>query len=128
MNLKYSFSFFNTENSELKTFSFFNEETLLFNYTKLDTHLQRSLEFNEDIDERCFLRTRQNLTPIKFTPFQKQGELNKFISPNFINENHKRIIGSSRTLNYDTTLAINSESKLFEFVNPYRNLDKFIIF
>jgi len=61
------------------------------------------------------LKAKINLTPIKFTPFAKQGELNKFLSPNFLNENNKRP-GSSRMLNYDATLTISGESKLIEFV------------
>ena len=107
-------------NDELKNFNFFNEETLIFNYTKLDTHLQKNLEFTDDIDERCFLKAKSNLTPIKFTPFQKQGEINKFLSPNFLNDGpYKKKPGSSRMLNYDTTLTISGQSKLNELVKIF---------
>lgn len=88
----------------------------MFNYNKLENFLQKDLELSEDIDERCFLKSK-NLTPIKFTPFLKQGEVNKFIYPNSLNEGpYKKLPGSSRMLNYDTTLMMNEDLKLNELV------------
>lgn len=93
------------------------EETLLLNYTKMNNYLQKCMEIIDDIDERCFLKARKNMTPVKFTPFQKQGELNKFVSPAFLAEGPtKKRPGSSRMLNYDMTMAINRDSKLNELV------------
>lgn len=122
MGLRYAIS----NHLELKICNLFNEETLLLNYYKMDNYLQKKLELNDEIDERCFLKTRKSLTPVKFTPFHKQGELNKFASDNFSSkELEKKRPGSSRMLNYEMTMTINKESKLNEFVFYKKKLIKF---
>lgn len=51
------------------------------NYRKLDKIYMKSID-PQDLDERVFVKERAaNHTPTKFTPFARQGYLNKLQKP-----------------------------------------------
>jgi len=58
----------------------FNPLHLTSNYQKLDKYYESKLKQNDEkLDERVFFKDRtMNLTPSKFTPFARQGYVNKF--------------------------------------------------
>ena len=85
-------------------------ENIAINYKKLDKYYEKNFDPNE-LDERIFFRERAlNLTPSKFTPFARQGYVNKFQKPaiggklssgNLNKDNHFSQFSSHRILNYD---------------------------
>jgi hypothetical protein len=67
------------------------------NYQRLDSLYRKSLNYN-DLDQRIFIRDRLNtLTPSKFTPFAKQGYVNKVDKV----QQKRQVFTSHRILNYE---------------------------
>ena len=75
---------------------------------KLDSALQKQIKNLEDIDERCFLTQKKSFTPMKFTPFVKQVNPNKFFKT--------PAIPSCKSLNYELTQKLSEKSNLMELV------------
>lgn len=92
----------------------FNASFLAQNYKKLDQYYQKKLTPKE-LDERHFIHTDNRiLTPFKLSPFARENYMHKHApqtphkSMSIVSgevENleppHKRILNSSRTLNYE---------------------------
>ena len=75
------------------------------NYRKLDKIYERNIDPHQ-LDERIFVKVRtNNLTPTKFTPFARQGYLNKLQKPtNRLSgniNNKQQNFTSHRILNYE---------------------------
>jgi len=71
---------------------------------KMSSKYQQTLQLDE-IDERIFVVSEVKITtPLKFTPFARQGMANKLITPSKPEETDcafKKLRGSKRTLNYE---------------------------
>jgi hypothetical protein len=71
---------------------------------KMSSKYQQSLQLDE-IDERIFIVSEVKITtPLKFTPFARQGVANKLITPSKPEDTDcafKKLRGSKRTLNYE---------------------------
>lgn len=71
---------------------------------KLSSKYQQTLQLDE-IDERIFIVSEMKITtPLKFTPFARQGMANKLITPSKPEDSDaasKKLKGSKRTLNYE---------------------------
>ena len=76
------------------------------NYRKLDKIYMKSID-PQDLDERVFVKERtSHHTPTKFTPFARQGYLNKLQKPNRLSGNigngpKEHNFTSHRILNYE---------------------------
>lgn len=73
---------------------------------KMSSKYQQTLQLDE-IDERIFIVSEVKLTtPLKFTPFARQGMANKLITPSKSEETDctvKKLRGAKRTLNYEVS-------------------------
>lgn len=80
---------------------FLSQKYIESNYKRLD-HLYQSRLTPEDLDERIFIKERAaNLTPSRFTPFARQGYVNKLSKPDSLKEQPAKNFNSHRILNYD---------------------------
>jgi hypothetical protein len=85
----------------------FNSENLNSNYRKLDAYYTQKLSL-EELDERHLINSDNRLqTPLKLSPFARQGPMNKNIPPtpqkgdrDELEPPSKRM-NSGRLLNYD---------------------------
>lgn len=94
----------------------FSSQNLSSNLKKLDQYYQKKLTPNE-LDERHFINAEnRNMTPFKLSPFARENYMHKRVPPTptklhphitVSNEDedleppHKRVLNSSRVLNYE---------------------------
>lgn len=106
LNQKIECNFFRCTENKLDILS---PSFLSYNYQKLDKYYENSLKENpEKLDERIFFKERaMNLTPSKFTPFARQGYVNKFQKQTIggklgiATRNKEQTFNSHRILNYE---------------------------
>lgn len=85
---------------------FLSPQQIQISYKKLDKFYEQSLTI-QHLDERIFFKERtMNLTPSKFTPFARQGYVNKYQKQTLGNKlgskpTKQQTFNSHRVLNYE---------------------------
>ena len=85
-------------------------------------HLYQSRLTPEDLDERIFMKERAaNLTPSRFTPFARQGYVNKLSKPGGSSRDQpSKNFNSHRILNYDMLDKIENTIPISQPLNEIR--------
>ena len=101
----------------------FDHDNLQHNYQKLDSHYQSKLSI-EELDDRHFIHEEQkSYTPIKLTPFARQGVANKRRETPLSSQGSdgQRKLNSRRQLNYEHVAVenMNMKAKLTEVKSSY---------
>ena len=101
----------------------FDFDNLQYNYQKLDSHYQSKLSL-EELDDRHFIHEEhKSYTPIKLTPFARQGVANKRRETPLSSQGSEgqRKLTSRRQLNYEHVAVenINMKAKLTEVKSSY---------